>query len=230
MKEERLTRYHAHLDFTEPILGSWPTEDYILREHIQKKAGEILNQEMVDEELAALPADELKERLQEMRTTVFPRDKGDGHIILWNYQVLGFLKEMANDFKKAMGVTNFRWKIATYCIVDPRRFPLLRDGQPIMKPDDIFVRPLRRDSKMGPIVAISTSERLYPPLTLDFDLCCLHNQANWSESLITEEMLRDLLDLGVFKGLGQWHSGGWGRFEYTLEQVGVNRTETAERC
>jgi hypothetical protein len=36
---------------------------------------------------------------------------------------------------------------------------------------------------------------------------------------LTKDVITECLDYGAMSGLGEWRTGGYGRFEYTLEDV-----------
>jgi hypothetical protein len=201
--------YRIAMTFTEPVLGSQPnrevTTDYIHAAAI-KKNPELAENGNLEQELETLP-----EQL-EKGTTVF--HKVEGRPVFWDYQVRGFLKEWAlalNGDKSVGGVKNLRSKIDNFVYVTPRFIPLeMPDGGCITFNE----RPLRAMTMQGPRVSLARSEQVPAGTRVE---CVLHIV---KEGEITGALLGTLLDMGRWKGLGQWRNGSWGRFDYTMEEVG----------
>ncbi len=190
--------YKLTVVFETPVLGSQPTRD-IATEYLAKKNG---FNELPEDEVELLP-DAL-----ERGTTVFHRLQ-DGQPCLANYHILGFLKESGKvqNGRVTNGVKNLRSKVGANIFVSPRFIPLiLPAGQTV----DYLERPLRAETALGPRVALARSEML--PEGTSFT-CHLEVM----ESELKEETLRDLLDYGWYRGLGQWRSSGaYGTFRYDL--------------
>jgi hypothetical protein len=181
-----------------PLLGSQPTRD-VASEFIAKKNG-----------FGALPEDEIEllPDALERGTTVFHR-LADGSPCLMNYHLLGFLKEAGKvqNGKVTGGVKALRSKVSQGIFISPRFLPVYI---PAGKGIDYLERPLRAETALGPRVALARSEML-PEGT--WFTCMLEVLAGE----ITEEVLRDLLDYGWYRGLGQWrNSGAYGTFRYEL--------------
>lgn len=183
--------------FTEPVLGSQPTID-VASEFLIKRAG-----------LDELPPDEMETlpEVLERGTTVF--HKRNGKYLLMDYQFKGFLKEAGRTFNGLNGVKALRSKIDMYVFIEPREIKLhIPEGIEVA----YLERPLRAETAQGPRVTLARSEMLaegtWFEVYMDLFPCA-----------ITEEMLRDLLDYGSRKGLGQWRNGGYGRFVYKMEKV-----------
>jgi len=211
MKE---TTYQLTITFQEPILGSQPTVD-IAQEFLAKKAG-----------LEFLPEDEmsgLPEAL-ERGTTVFHRDE-KGNPVLFDYMLKGFLKASAQVHNGQVdgGVKALKSKVNNQVFVTPRMLKLhMPEGEEI----SYNSRPLRAETPQGPRVAIARSEQIPAGTALQCGITVLGN-------VVTEKILRELLDYGYWQGLGQWRNGGWGRFTYKLvkeqaeEEEPVPETEGA---
>lgn len=190
--------YKLKVIFETPLLGSQPTRD-IATEFIARKNG-----------FAELPEDEaeLLPDALERGTTVFHRLADESPCLL-NYHILGFLKESgkAQNGKVQDGIKALRSKVSSSVFVSPRIIPLhLPDGETV----DYLERPLRAETAQGPRVALARSEMLPAGTWFTCGIEVLPGQ-------ITEEVLRDLLDYGWYRGLGQWHgSGAYGTFRYEL--------------
>jgi hypothetical protein len=131
--------------------------------------------------------------------TRFPRDEQG--LYLWDYQLLGFLREAAATLRPILGVTNLRSKIEQTVYIRPRRIYLHTQ-----MPDGTLRRPLRAMTMRGPRVTLVESELLNQGRRIQFELLALPHPE------ITTALLRTLLDYGQLRGLGQWRNGGWGRF------------------
>ena len=203
--------YDLTMELTEAMLGSLPASPDILATYVQAKAREMgVPDDDLLAEIAALPKGELQEQLTEEKSTCFARD-GD-KLFLWNYLVKGFLKESGNVQKDVLGIKALRFKLDQYLFVSPRQLFLLREGESILKSDDIYTRPIRVMTAQGPRVSIAASERVYLPVSLCCTLVVI--EAGWK--ILTELVLRELLNYGQFHGLGQFANGGFGTFAYRL--------------
>jgi hypothetical protein len=152
--------------------------------------------------------------IDEKGLTVFPRDEETGKfLVIYNYQILGCLKQTAHDFfsKKIRGARNL---ITRYFAVKPREI-LLKDGETgePLTPGDVYIkeRPLRAYTPAGYVVSIARSEALEPPVRIEFAL------EVWGAGELhpfTEEKVLELLVIaGEQEGLLQWRNAGFGRFE-----------------
>jgi hypothetical protein len=192
--------YSLTVTFLEPILGSQPSKD-VASEFIAKRNGYELPQ---DEE------DALPEAL-ERGTTVFHRWQGTPCLV--DYQVKGFLKEtgrvMVTRVTDGEKVKALRSKVDQFVFVEPRWLRLeTHNGDEICYNE----RPLRAQTAQGERVALARSEELPAGTSFKCHLTVL------APDIITEDMLRSILDYGYYKGLGQWRGGGYGRFRYELEE------------
>lgn len=221
--------YHIKIKFIEPVLGSQPgkaslVERYIrskLHNEIEKlerkiqKTKDYDERKILEEKLALLQRDADEESPQveaEDRLTVFPRSP-EGFICLLNYQILGFFKEVANNYLEA-GMKN---KFSRYADVRASlngnyRFCLfIREGRTLTEPDMILERPLRAFAGGQYIVSITASEVLQPPIEVEFYLVILGPAQKHN---ITEKLIKTCLEIGREKGgISQWRNAGFGKFE-----------------
>lgn len=192
--------YRLKVTFLTPVLGSQPTRE-IATEFIAKKNG-----------FDTLPEDEVEmlPDALEKGTTVFHR-MPDGGPAMMNYHVLGFFKEsgQVQNGEVPGKVKNLRSKVSKRVFVTPRKLPLvLPDGSEI----EYLERPLRAETMQGPRVALARSEMLPEGTSFTCGLTVMSGE-------ITEDVLRELLDYGYFRGFGQWRtSGSFGTFRYELEK------------
>jgi len=217
----RTAKYNVEVEFLEPILGSLPADPAIYSNYIASKAPAKWQH---DEEVEL--ADAMADVNPDRSITVFAQDERG--LFLYDYHVKGFLKEVANMLKDNFGIPNLRQKVDYYTYVHPRRIYLMRpDGTIIVEEDEVFERPLRGKTAQGERVALVASERVNPPIFIQFQLELVENSAG-----VTAELLREICEFGRLKGLGQWRNGGWGRFELKKFELapGSEHLETIEKA
>lgn len=184
------------LTFTEPVLGTCPSNEEIYREFIGSKAEDAVS---VEDEVAALGADAVAEK----GMTIFPKDQ-DGTPFFWDYQIKGFFKSACAFLKKADGSISrsleaHKKEIDGLIFVFPRRIRIedyadIRECQ----------RPLRAQTPQGERISLAMSEEIPAGASITFDIRCL-NAADLP-------LVREWLDFGALNGIGQWRNSGKGRF------------------
>ena len=210
-----MEKLYVKLTFTEPILGTAPNNEEIYRNFIASKAPDASS---IEDEVAAVGADEVAEK----GMTVFPRDQ-EGKPILWDYQVRGFFKDACgmlnrltvketdpNTGKAKKTVKNESGKMTAFkktidglIFVEPRMIPLEFDGE-----IGTCQRPLRAQTMQGERVTLAMSEEVPAGATAEFTVVCLddgHINA-----------VKEWLDYGRLRGIGQWRNSGKGRFTYEV--------------
>lgn len=196
------------LTLTEAMLGTSPANEDIYRDFIGANAPDA---QTLEEEVAALGVDAVAEK----GMTVFPRDE-NGRPALYDYQIKGFFKDacqMLNRLTKkneqgkkvpqnASGkMKAYKKEIDGLIFVAPRMIPISFDGEV-----GICQRPLRAQTAQGERVALAMSEEVPAGATLEFEISCL------DEGHL--EAVREWLDYGSLRGLGQWRNSGKGRFTW----------------
>ena len=189
---------HVRLTFDEPLLATSPANSEIYREFIGSKAPDAAS---VEDEVAALGADAVAER----GMTVFPRLE-DGTPFLWDYQIQGFFKDACGVLRKVPGkrsakIKAYKKEIDGLIFPQPRRIPLALSG-PVRE----CQRPLRAQTAQGERVSLAMSEEVPEGSAVEFDVVCLDDgQA---------DNVREWLDYGALRGIGQWRNSGKGRFTW----------------
>ena len=191
-----MERFHIKLEFMEPILGTAPKNEELYRDYIASKAPQ---PELADEEMETVPViDENK------LGTGFHRD--DGGPFLYDYNVKGFFKDAAGMLRRVKGSKSSKLKaykklIDGLVFVKPRRIHLhIPAGSEI----SILERPLRASTPQGERVALARSEVAPAGTWIEFDVLLLDDGL--------EPVLREWLEYGQLRGLGQWRNAGYGRF------------------
>ena len=198
---------NARVTFIEPILGTASNDKEVYSNFIANKAPDAKSAE---EEIAAVGVDEVVER----GTTVFPRTE-DGTPFLYDYQIKGFFKDTCGALNrltakdengkkkksayKSGALTAFRKVIDTAIFPAPRKIPFQFDGD-----IEICQRPLRANTPQGERVALASSEQIPAGAVIEFKVMCL------SEEHL--DLVREWMDYGFLRGIGQWRNSSKGRF------------------
>jgi hypothetical protein len=186
----------VRLMLEEELLGTAPNDPNIHREYIASKAP---NAATVEDEVAAVGIEEVVEKSM----TVFPRNT-DGKPILYDYQIKGFFKDACGALSRAKDTKSSKLKaykkeIDGLIFPKPRQITIQFEGEM-----GNCQRPLRASTAQGERVALANSEAVPAGAIIEFDVLLLKDDL--------EEILREWLDYGALRGLGQWRNSGKGRF------------------
>jgi hypothetical protein len=196
-----MTIYRVRLTFTEPLLGSTP-DAKAYSAYVAQQA--IDNGKYVNDEMQTLVE-------QPRGKTGFHRDSATP--VIYDYVLKGFMKEACTALRRMDGtvsksLTAHKTKIDQLVMVEPRRIALR-----LRKPTTDLERPLRADTPQGPRVTLVSSTAASEGTTMEFTVKVL------GVGVISEAMLREWFEYGQFSGLGQWRSGGYGRFVAEITAV-----------
>jgi hypothetical protein len=194
-----MEKYQVVLKFTQPILGTIPKDPDIYEAYIASKAA--LNDTELAEELATV------EKIEEKGWTGF--HTLDGAPILYDYVIKGFFKDACGMLRRVKGTQSIKPKaykkiIDGLVFIEPRQIPLNLNGGEM----GINERPLRAQTAQGERVSLARSDTCPVGTTIEFTVVVMGG--------VSEELLREWLDYGAYRGLGQWRNGGWGTFEYEI--------------
>lgn len=205
-------KIRVRLHFTDPILGSWPSNPDIATDYIASKAPDAMKIEQEIENLGV-------ESVCEKGMTIFPRREEDNAPIFYDYQVRGFFKESCALLSKASGKdatgkkkeSNHSSKIKAYkktvdgsVFVYPREIAIETDGM-----IEDCQRPLRASTPMGERVALAHSEMIPAENTW-----CEFTVEVLSDDLIPAVL--EWLAYGRMHGMSQWRNSGKGRFMFEV--------------
>lgn len=191
------------LTMIEEMLGTASNDPDIHREYIASKAPDAKS---LEEEVAAIGADATFQKSK----TVFHR-QSDGLPILFDYQVKGFLKDACGMLSRVPGTKSkdlkaWRKTIDGLVFVFPRMLPLLLpEGSAIGE----CVRPLRAQTAQGERIALASSETVPAGTVLECEIRLLDDRHL--------SLVKEWLDYGQLRGLGQWRNSSKGRF--TWEEI-----------
>ena len=208
-----MKKLSVKITFVEPILGTWPANPNIARDYIASNSPDAST---IEEEVAALGADAVADK----GMTVFPRDE-NGTPVLYDYQIKGFFKDACGMLSRVGGKTetgkkravNESGKLTAYkkvidglIFVGPRMIPISVNGK-----IGECQRPLRAQTAQGERVSLANSEEIPAGSTCEFEVLCM-DDAHISA-------VREWLDYGGLRGIGQWRNSGKGRFTYAAYEV-----------
>ena len=184
------------LTLTEDMLGTASANPELHEEYIASKAPDA---QTMSEEVEALGVDAVMEKSM----TVFPRDP-DGDPMLWDYQIKGFFKDAAGVLKKVTGTVSsgikaYKKEIDGLFFIRERRIKIhSADGITVIQ------RPLRAQTAQGERVALASSESIPAGAYVEFTIICMRKG--------DLKAVREWLDYGQYRGIGQWRNSGKGRF------------------
>jgi hypothetical protein len=234
-------KYDVTLRLTEDILGTVPKSRQVYTNFLLDRARKEVKKQgdkgvphangdpVTDASISALmdPEPETIAETEEKGWTSFHADKHGP--FLFDYAVKGFLKEAARTLKeydpsggdedddeeeakpKKKGVIKqLQDKVSRYVFVLPRKIYL--GGSFERDPEGNIVfgnmeRPLRAQTAQGPRVTVVRSDSVPAGTEVGFTIHVLKGGG------ITRPLLEMVFSYGNYQGLGQWRSGGYGRFD-----------------
>lgn len=185
----------------EEMLGSQSNNKEVQAEFISSKAPDAPS---LTEEVASVGVDATIEK----GMTVFPKE--DGRPFLYDYQIKGFFKDACSALSRCDGTKSSKIKaykkIIDGCIfAQPRKiFMTLPKGQKIGN----CQRPLRGQTAQGERICLANSESVPEGTKFECEIKVLDKSF--------EPLVKEWLDYGELKGLGQWRNSGKGRFSYKI--------------
>lgn len=187
------------LTFLEEMLGTSNANPELHREFIASKSADA---EKIEEELSTLHVEDLEQKA----TTIFPKD--DGKPFIYDYMIRGYFKEVCGALRKlstsrSAKLTSYKKVIDGLVFVEPRKiFITMPEGGVI----GYCQRPLRAQTAQGERISLAMSETIPAGSTIEFQVMLLDDGM--------EKTVKEWMDYGVLKGLGQWRNSGKGKFKY----------------
>lgn len=186
----------VRLTLTEEMLGTKAANKDVFADFIASKApdGDARREEL-----------ETAGHREEAGTTVFHRND-DGEPILWDYQIKGFFKDACGalrraDATKSRELKAYKTTIDGVIFARPRKIRLqLPAGAQV----GICERSIRVETAQGPRVSVCRSETVPIGTVIECEIVLL------AEKLTP--LVREWLDYGLYRGLGQWRNSGKGTF------------------
>lgn len=181
------------ITFTEPLLGTLSGNKLLVEDFIANNHPDGIQ----DDEIDAIP-DQV-----EKSSTYFSRNP-DKDLILWDYQIKGFFKDACSMLNRTPKhkLQAHKKVIDGLIFVTPRQIPLQLSG------DLTFTeRPLRGQTAQGERISLARSETAPKGTTIEFEILFLNPTL--------KKFIKQWLDYGTLRGLGQWRNSGMGRFVWT---------------
>jgi len=191
------TTFDLTLTLLEPMLGTVPKDKEVFKTYVASKHPEGAG----DEEVESV------EDLEEKGWTGFHIGE-DGKPFIYDYMIKGFLKAAGNTLKDQLKVKALKSKIDNFVFVFPRVIPL-----PCSIDESPLERPLRAMTPRGERVALARSDTVPAGIEFKCQIVLLKHKE------VKEKILREVLDYGALKGLGQWRNASYGRFSYEMVKV-----------
>lgn len=193
----------VRLTLTEPMLGTKSANEELFTDYIAGKRPEGPAADELEAEKRL--NDECDEREKSM--TCFHRTD-DGQPMLYDYMCKGFFKDSCGALRtvpktKSSALKAYKKIIDGQIFVAERRIPLV---MPKGGKIGICERPLRAQTMQGERVALAKSESVPAGTTMTFTITMLNPDL--------ERVVREWLDYGALRGLGQWRNSGMGRFTW----------------
>ncbi len=197
MKEMRV-----RVTLLEELLGTASNNKDIHAEFIASKAPDAKSRE---EEIESIGVDAEVEKSM----TVFPKDE-NGRPFYYDYQWKGAFKDAAGMLRKvpktkSSGMKSYKKTIDGLVFVNERKIPINFDGE-----IGNCQRPLRAQTAQGERISLANSETIPAGATMEFTIKCLVDS--------DMEIVKEWLDYGKLRGIGQWRNSGKGRFDW--EEIG----------
>ena len=209
-----MEKVRARITFFEELLGTASADPNIHDEFIASNAPDAPSRA---EEVEALGVDEVIAKSK----TIFAKDE-DGTPILWDYQVKGFFKDTCGALRKVSGtrsskVKAYKKEIDGLIFPEPRKIRINFDGV-----IGDCQRPLRGQTAQGERIALANSETIPAGAWVEFDVVCLADTH--------AATVREWLDYGKYRGLGQWRNSGkrrfvWEELDDSGKVIGGNKDE-----
>jgi len=189
-----MNKYEIELEFIEPLLGTVPKDKEIYASYIQKK---VKKSKSVEDEIETVA------EAEEKSWTGF--HLVGGKPIIYDYVLKGFFKDACSMMRrvpksKSSALKAHKKVIDGLVFISPRRIAINLNGGEI----GVIERPLRAQTPQGERVALARSDYCPPGSKIKFNLSILGG--------IGLALLKEWLNYGELRGLGQWRNAGYGSF------------------
>lgn len=190
----------------EEALGMMPSNPNIHADYIASNAPDA---KKLEEEIEAMGV----EAVVEKQMTIFPKLE-DGTPYFWDYQIRGMFKDSIGMLRKvpktACGALKaYKKAVDGLLFIQERKIPIHLSG-----PMGDCQRPLRTSGPSGERVVLAHSETVPAGSYIEFTV------EMWTDDL--DKVVRECLDYGTRRGLGQWRNSGKGTFYWEeLDENGV---------
>ena len=194
-------KLRVRLTFTEEVLGTASNDPELHANYIAKNAPDAPK---FKEEIEAIGVGDMIER----QMTVFPKDENFKPFV-WDYQIKGFFKDACKSLRKVAGsesaaVTAFKTVIDGNIFIEERKIPFQNYGR-----IGECQRSLRADTPQGPRTALAHAETVGSGSFIELTIRIMEIEKKKFDLV---EAVKEWLDYGEVRGLGQWRNSGKGTF------------------
>jgi len=187
--------YKIKLTFTEPLLGAVAKKKDVYTEFITEKGKKARK-----DELETIPD------IEEIGTCFHMMD---GKPIIYDYVIKGLFKDACSMLRRQKGTKSAILKshkkvIDGLVFVFPRQILINLNGNEL----GVLERPLRAQTAKGERIALAKSDCAPAGSYIEFDVKVL--------GVVSKQLLKEWLDYGKLRGLGQWRNASYGRFSYEI--------------
>lgn len=203
-----MKKIKVKLTFLEQLLGTASNNTDIHRTYIASKSPDAAS---IEAEVEAVGVD----KVVETGMTVFPRDD-KGQPFIYDYQIKGFFKDACSMLARLGGKSETGKKKPVNESSKLTAYKKVIDGLIFVQPRQIIIdssgpmgncqRPLRAQTAQGERIALANSEAIPAGSSIEFTIICLHDD--------NEAAVKEWLDYGELRGLGQWRNSGCGRYSW----------------
>lgn len=192
------------LTLNEEMLGMMPGKQNIYEEFIAANAPDSATR------MEEIEENGIEETVAKGRT-YFPKLE-NGNPFLWDYQVKGMFKDAFGMLRRVPGSEcgkrkAYKKEIDGLLFVYPRKIPIIiPEGEEM----SFCERPLRASTPQGDRVALASSETVPAGSELRFTIQMMDPSM--------EKAVREVLEYGEMRGLGQWRNSGKGVFSTDYEE------------
>lgn len=202
-----ITTMRVELTLLDEMLGTNPGNKKIHEDFIASKAPDA---ETREDEIKRLSVSEVEEK----EKTIFYKDK-DGKPMIPTYHIKGFFKDTCGALRRSSGTESAKVKaykklidgnIFIYTDINDASGRYITVRMPAGGKIGDCQRSLRAQTMQGDRVALANSETVPKGSKLTF-IICMTDKAY-------KPLIKEWLDYGRLRGLGQWRNSGKGAFTW----------------
>lgn len=187
-------KYQVELVFQEEMLGTVPKDKEIYSTYIESKK---------PVEIEAEETDTIE--MEEKGWTGFHSENDKPFI--YDYMLKGFFKDACGMLRRQPKSESSKLKaykkiIDGLIFVNPRKIFITLKGGKL----GVNERPIRIQGPQGERVALARSDTAPAGSSIEFEITILGG--------VSKKLLKEWMDYGILRGLGQWRNAGFGKFSY----------------
>ncbi len=139
--------------------------------------------------------------------------KDDVGIYAREHQIRAHMKDCGNQIRELLGISGLKAKIANKVFLETERFYFTKNGgTPVTEIDGVWEHGIRIWTPQGERSALKRNDYI-ENASLKFTVKVLNDK------VITEDILKTVLDYGSDHGIFSERGMGYGKYSYTIEEV-----------